>query len=120
VFCDFFDPCIDIRREADRVFAACTVSPRGADFALAALPFVAFQLPAITVELSPESETCFFERISRIPLIFSRDARGKVIRLTAHIPGGEFSFVKISDQPVVRTPKGATRLGNGKTAARND
>jgi len=38
-------------------------------------------------------------------LTFSRDDRGKVTRLTAHIPGGDFSFKKISDQPVVRPPK---------------
>ena len=32
-------------------------------------------------------------------MTFCRDARGKVTRLTAQIPGTELSFKKISDQP---------------------
>ena len=34
-----------------------------------------------------------------MPVTFSRDGRGKVTGLTAHIPGAEFSYAKISDQP---------------------
>jgi serine-type D-Ala-D-Ala carboxypeptidase/endopeptidase len=37
--------------------------------------------------------------LSGIPVTFCRDARGKVARLTAQIPGAELSFKKISDQP---------------------
>jgi len=58
-----------------------------------------FILAQITAELLPESETRFFERLSGIPMTFSRDARGKVTRLTAHLFGGECCFAKISDQP---------------------
>ena len=64
-----------------------------------AIPGPAASLPPVTVELLPESETRFFERMSGIPMTFCRDAQGKATRLTAHIPGTELSFKKISDQP---------------------
>lgn len=57
---------------------------------------IGFQL---TVELLPESETRFFERMSGIPITFSRDSRGKMSRLTAQYLGVGFPFAKISDQP---------------------
>jgi serine-type D-Ala-D-Ala carboxypeptidase/endopeptidase len=37
--------------------------------------------------------------MSGIPMTFCRDALGKAHRLTVHIPGGEFSFNKVSNQP---------------------
>jgi hypothetical protein len=56
-------------------------------------------LPPCAGELLPESEIFFFERLSGMPMTFSRDARGKVTGLTAHYQDNEFSYEKISDQP---------------------
>ena len=56
-------------------------------------------LPPITDELVPESETGVFERLSGVPITFSRDARGNVTGLTGHYHGKAFSYEKISDQP---------------------
>ena len=81
---------IGIRCEGDRLFAQATGS---------SLWPVNVILPPGAGELLPESETRFFERLSGMAMTFSRNARGKVTRLTAHIPGAEFSFAKISDQP---------------------
>ena len=81
---------IGIRREGDRLFAQAT--------GLKSWPIDAL-LPPITGELLPESETRFFERLSGIPMVFSRDVRGKAGGLTAHYRGMAFSYEKISDQP---------------------
>jgi hypothetical protein len=81
---------IGIRREGDRLFVQATGSRSWPIDVL---------LPPGAGELLPESETRFFERLSGTPMTFSRNARGKVTRLTAHIPGAEFSFAKTSDQP---------------------
>jgi hypothetical protein len=93
---------IGIRREGDRVFAQyilkkCPSSP----IAYKLFPYIAVQLllPRIPFELLPESETCFFERLSGMPITFSRDAQGKATCLTARLFGTEFSFAKISDEP---------------------
>jgi hypothetical protein len=75
---------------SDRLFAQAT----GAR----AWPVDAF-LPPVAGELLPQSETCFFERLSGIPMTFSRDARDKVTGLTAHCRGNAFSYEKISNQP---------------------
>ena len=50
-------------------------------------------------ELLPESETRFFERLSGMPMTFSRDARGKITCLTAHDLGQVFSYRQTSEQP---------------------
>jgi CubicO group peptidase (beta-lactamase class C family) len=81
---------IGIRLEGDRLFAQAT--------GLKLWPIDAL-LPPVAGELLPESETRFFERLSGIPMTFSKDARGKVTCLTAHLFGTEFSFAKISDEP---------------------
>ena len=58
------------------------------------------RLPAhIAVELLPESENRFFERLSGMPLAFSRDAQGKVNGLTVHYEEKTISYLKISDKP---------------------
>ena len=75
-------PAIGIRREGDRLFAQA----------------IGLELPP-NAEFLPQSETRFFERLSGIPITFSRNAKGAVIGLTAHCRGNEFSYEKISDQP---------------------
>ena len=87
--------CIGIRREGDRLFAQAI----GTNSWL-----VDVLLPPVAGELLPKSETRFFERLSGMPLTFSRDARGKVTGLTAYYQGKVFSYEKISDQPP-KTPE---------------
>jgi hypothetical protein len=107
VVCWRFQPAIGIRREGDRIFAQATILWR---ITLKLLPSIygvnvklppgpAASLSPVTFELLPESDTCFFERMSGIPMTFCRDGHAKVTRLTAHIPGMELSFKKISNQP---------------------
>ena len=81
---------IGIRREGDRLFAQATCSNSWP---------VSVILPPVAGELLPESETRFFERLSGMPLTFSRDGRGKVTGLTVFYQGKAFSYEKISDQP---------------------
>jgi D-alanyl-D-alanine-carboxypeptidase/D-alanyl-D-alanine-endopeptidase len=107
VVCARFQPAIGIRREGDRIFAQAT---RLWHITLKLLPYIygvnvklspgpAISLSPVTFELLPESETRFFERMSGIPMTFCHDGYAKVTRLTAHIPGTELSFKKISNQP---------------------
>jgi serine-type D-Ala-D-Ala carboxypeptidase/endopeptidase len=101
--CAFFHPRISIRREGDRIFAqyTLTVYRRLSPITSKLLPpFPAEFWPEIPVELLPESETHFFNRLTGMPVTFFRDGRGKVTRLTAPIPGAEFSLAKISDPHV--------------------
>ena len=81
---------IGIRCEGDRLFAQATGSN--------SWPVDAF-LPPVAGELLPESETHFFERLSGVPITFSRNAEGRVAGLTASYRGKSFSYEKISDQP---------------------
>ena len=55
-------------------------------------------LPPIEGELLPESEVRFFERLSGIPVAFSRDAQGKVTGFAVCLPGKESYFEKVSGQ----------------------
>ena len=99
--CAFFHPGISIRCEGDRVFAQYTFSVyRQLSPITSKLlpPFPAEFWPEIPVELLPESETHFFNRLTGMPVTFFRDNRNKVTRLTAQLPGAEFSLAKISDQ----------------------
>jgi len=82
-------PVVNISRDGDRLFAQAT----GLSHATNKVP-----LPHITGELVAESETRFFERLSGIRITFSRDARGKVTRLTAPLFGTQLSFAKTSNQ----------------------
>jgi CubicO group peptidase (beta-lactamase class C family) len=96
--CALIHPVLGIRREGERVFVQydLRLSPVTAKFLP---PAAAKALPHITGELLPESETRFFGRTTGMPVTFSRDDRGKVIRLTAHFLGATFSYEKIADQP---------------------
>ena len=87
-----FQSGIGIRREGDRLFAQATGSNSWP---------VDVLLPPGAGELLPESEACFFERLSGMPLTFSRDTRGKVTSLTLHNQDRAFSYEKISDQPPI-------------------
>jgi CubicO group peptidase (beta-lactamase class C family) len=103
VVCALAHPVIGIRHEGDRIFVQTMGSPIPATLLLPihdpAIHNARFILAQITAEFLPESETRFFERMTGVPVTFSRDAQGKVTRLTAHVFGGECSFAKISDQP---------------------
>jgi CubicO group peptidase (beta-lactamase class C family) len=87
--CAFAHPVVNVRREDDRLFVQGT----GSSHVASKVP-----LPHITGELWPESETRFFERMSGIPLTFSRNTGGKVIHVAAPLFGATLSFLKISDQ----------------------
>jgi hypothetical protein len=101
--CSFFHPGISIRCEGDRIFAqyTFTVYRRLSPITSKLLPHFPPEFwPEIPVELLPESETHFFNRLTGTPVTFFRDDRNKVTRLTAQLSGAEFSFAKISDQHV--------------------
>lgn len=83
-------PIISVRREGERLFAQTTGSKSWP---------VDVLLPPIAVELLPESENRFFERLSGTPLAFSRDAQGKVNGLTVLYEGETMCYAKISDEP---------------------
>jgi CubicO group peptidase (beta-lactamase class C family) len=81
---------IGIRREGGRLFSQTTGSrSRPLDVLW----------PPLAAELLPESADRFFNRLTGMRVTFFRDDRGKVIRLTAHTPGADFSLAKTSDQP---------------------
>jgi serine-type D-Ala-D-Ala carboxypeptidase/endopeptidase len=83
-------PRIGIRHENSRLFVAA-IGSRSAP--------VDVLLPPIEGELLLESDGHFFERLSGMPITFSRDAHGNVTGLSARLPGNEHYFEKVSDQP---------------------
>jgi CubicO group peptidase (beta-lactamase class C family) len=102
-FCARFQPRISIRSEGDRLFAQATgmgLWPiEDWIHAPAEARPIDELLPPLPLELLPRSETRFFERLSGMPVTFSRDHRGKVTCLTVHDQGKAFAYEKISDQP---------------------
>jgi CubicO group peptidase (beta-lactamase class C family) len=109
-----FHPGMGIHREGDRLFAQPTGSNLWpiADYKFAKRMFLKVNpidvlVPPVQTELMPQSETRFFERLSGMPMIFSRDAPGKVTGLTVHYQGRAIAYHKISDQPpqVAEPPK---------------
>lgn len=89
-------PGIGIRWERDRLFIQAIISGPS--------PTNEW-LPPLPLELLPQSENHFFERLSGRPVAFSKDARGKVTGLTMNDHGRAFSYEKISDQaPEPPTP----------------
>ena len=94
IFCARLHPGIGIRCEGDRLFA----QPTGSDLCAIEdwpnaqawgqhLHPIDVLFPPVPVELLPESETRFFERLSGVPMTFSRDAQGKVTGLALHYHG---------------------------------
>jgi hypothetical protein len=55
--------------------------------------------PPVPVEMLPESNTRFFERLSGAPVTFSRDAHGKVTGLTVNCHGKAVKYDRISETP---------------------
>ena len=106
IFCACLHPGIGIHREGDRFFAEPTGSnwcpiedwPNAQSWGQNLRP-IDVLFPPVPVELLPESETRFFERLSGVPMTFSRDARGHVTRLALHYHGQTFIYDKISDAP---------------------
>jgi D-alanyl-D-alanine-carboxypeptidase/D-alanyl-D-alanine-endopeptidase len=98
LLCTLAHPAIGIRREGDQLFVQYDI--RLSSLAAKFVPPHALQgLPHITGELLPESESRFFERMTGMPVTFSRSDRGKVTRVTAHFLGATFSHDKICDRP---------------------
>jgi hypothetical protein len=96
--CALLQPTVGVRREGDRIFVQCDL--RLSPLVARSLPGNAAKaLPRLTGELLPESESRFFERMTGLPVTFSRDRQGKVVRLTAHFLGGTLSHQKISAHP---------------------
>jgi hypothetical protein len=106
IFCERFQPGISIRTEGDRLIAQAT----GQNLC----PIEELQLrqawgnqshtidvlfPRVVTELLAESESRFFEKLSAVPITFSRNAGGKVTGLTLHYRGKMISYEKISDEP---------------------
>ena len=99
-------PGIGIRCEGDRLFAETTGSdwcaiedwPNAQTWGQSFHPIDVF-FPPVPVELLPESDTQFFERLSGVPMTFTRDTRGKVTSLVLHYRGHTFVYDKISDVP---------------------
>jgi CubicO group peptidase (beta-lactamase class C family) len=81
------DPYIGIWREGARLFAKATGTG------------LVGVLPYFAVELLPESESHFFERLSGRPVTFSRNAQNKVTGLTMDYQGNSFTYEKVSDEP---------------------
>jgi CubicO group peptidase (beta-lactamase class C family) len=101
VVCARYQPGIAIRREGDRIFADYTFSKP--------LPPLLRGLKShitgfMIGELLPESETRFFERLSGMPVAFSRDGRGNATCSMARDLGHAFSYKRTSEQPP-KTPE---------------
>ena len=106
IFCARLHPGIGIRSEGERLFAEdsnlnlCSIEdwPSAQAWGQNVHP-IDVLFPPVPVELLPESETRFFERLSGVPMIFSRDASGKVTGLALHYHGKVFRYDRISDAP---------------------
>ena len=104
-------PAVGIRRDGDRLFLQSVEVAWAPVRFLSELPIGRLRLPPITVELLPKSDSRFFERLSSIPVEFSRDAQGKVTRLTVRAAGRAFCYEKFSDQaPEMLKPPVAIKL----------
>jgi CubicO group peptidase (beta-lactamase class C family) len=106
IFCACFHPSIGIRCEGDRLFAQPTGSAMCSieDWPSARvwgqnLHPIDVLFPPVPVEMLPESNTRFFERLSGVPMTFSRDANAKVTGLTMNYHGKAVKYDRISDAP---------------------
>ncbi len=106
IFCAGWQPGIGIRSEGGRLFAESTgrdLCPiedwaRAQTWSRKVYP-VDILFPQVATELLPESETRFFERVSGVPIIFSRDDRGQVLRLALQYHGQTYTYDRISATP---------------------
>jgi CubicO group peptidase (beta-lactamase class C family) len=106
IFCARLHPGIGIRSEGERLFAEdsnsnlCSIEdwPSAKAWGQRWHPIDAL-FPPVPVELLPESETRFFERLSGVPMTFSRDANGQVTGLTLQYHGQIFRYDRTSAAP---------------------
>jgi CubicO group peptidase (beta-lactamase class C family) len=106
IFCACLHPGIGIRCEGERLFAEpigsnlCPIEdwPSAQAWRQNVHP-IDVLFPPVPVEVLPESETRCFERLSGVPMTFSRDARGKVTGLALYYRGESIRYEKISDAP---------------------
>jgi CubicO group peptidase (beta-lactamase class C family) len=106
IFCARLHPGIGIRCEGDRLFAEptgsdfCTIEdwPSARAWGRNAHP-IDVLFPPMPVELLFESDTRCFERLSGVPMTFTRDAKSEVIGLALHYRGQTFIYDKTSDVP---------------------
>jgi hypothetical protein len=105
IFCERFRPGISIRPEGDRLIAQatglnlCPIEELKLAQSRGSQPNpIDVLFPRVPAELLPESETRFFERLSGVPMNFSRDAQGKVTGLTMFYRGKMFNYQKVSDE----------------------
>ena len=109
IFCARQHPRIGIRSEGDRLFAE-NLNPNFLsleDWPLAQAGGaqswgntwrpIDVLFPPVPAELLAESETNFFERLSCVPMTFSRNANGKVNGLVLHYNGKDFRYDRVSD-----------------------
>ena len=112
IFCARFQPRISIYSEGNRLFVHATATGLWPiddwDHALAGVHPIDELLPPLPLELLPQSENWFFERLSGMPMTFSRNDQGKVTGLTVHDQGKAFLYARISDQPA-KLPEPAKR-----------
>lgn len=103
IFCARLHPGIAVRSEGDRLFAEAAGSawcaledwPSARTWGQTSHPIDVW-FPPVPVELLPESETRFFERLSGAPLAFSRNAGGEATGLTLRYHGQDISYERIS------------------------
>ena len=106
IFCARLHPGIGIRSKGDRLFAEdsnsnlCSIEdwPSAQAWGQKVHP-IDILFPPVPVELLPESETRFFERLSGVPMTFSRDANGKVTGVALQYHGKVFRYDRISGAP---------------------
>jgi serine-type D-Ala-D-Ala carboxypeptidase/endopeptidase len=104
-------PVAGVRCEGERLFIQPVRLAHIPKKFLSEIPWDRLRLPPITAELLPESESRYFERMSGLRMEFSKDARGKVTRLTTHAAGRAFAYGKISDKaPEAYKPPAAIEL----------
>ena len=96
VVCARFQPGIAIHREGERFFAERALSNPLPPVLRGLKPLITGHIMG---ELLPESESHFFDRLSGMPVTFSRDVRGKVTGLTARDLGQAFAYQRTSEQP---------------------
>jgi CubicO group peptidase (beta-lactamase class C family) len=106
IVCACLHPGIGIRSEGGRLFAQptganlCSIEdwPNARAWGQHVHP-IDVLFPPVPVELLPQSETRFFERLSGVPMTFSRDANDQVTGLTLQYRGKVFQYDRISDAP---------------------
>jgi CubicO group peptidase (beta-lactamase class C family) len=105
IFCERYQPGINIYHEGNRLIAQATglnlspIEELNLAYSWGSRPNpIDVLFPRVPAELLPESETHFFERLSGVPMDFSRDAQGNATGLTMFYRGRMFCYQKVSDE----------------------